>query len=1471
MMDFKNHKKKFLLIVFLGLAVYLSFLKIYFIKSDIAKADVTLGPIPQCPYGGGGCISQSFLIGDYQVPFLREASSFGDYQTVCGGSYGYGCGLQENPNFNANAVNLVIKTISYPGFDLQLPIGFSIDNANLVTNPNSSSACYTPELVGTKCTQFSFSGSDWHTMDYVYNVTCSVATMGGGGEVSGNINVPQLGRISGACPESTSQGGSIVPSFAFDFYASPLSMEIEQGQSTTFDTWGHSSRYNNVEYPFYTDLFILYFNIPHASYTFSKATLTYNGNDQDSDHSILTINTTVDTPPGEYPITVCAKNKDHCQNLTLYVTSSASRMVCDSKWHSVPGQSQISTSGFNPVVSLGPSRRAYFIFAYTDANSNDFNYQKCTVGGSNYCSWLGWVKDAMQAYTTNEFGQGFNFSLYASDPPGLSGSYAYVRGSTDNWLDEYGNPTYKDNIILSTDLNSISPSWSVVNNNPVPFGEPTSAPFGDYKVLTRRETDPSVGPDGSVSYCCVLTSSNPPYLNVDLPTDNQNLAGTTTLAGWAIDNLSRPETPISKIEIFVDNSSVPIYSGPLNKQRQDVCNVYPNALNCPYVGFEVIWNTAAVSNGQHTLRFVAYDSDADPNNCNPSPKSTTVTRTVNIQNGRIWGRVWQDSNHNGIYDNGEKYITNGNEGGVCRNVGTPLFIYLKNIDSGETTAVSWNCNSTTGSKYDTYIKPGTYDVSITIPKNPPDADGWMVTAPVITYGGIVENNELKNLSQSYRITIGSQETKEVSFGLQNPAGLLGRVWRDDDGDGIKDDNEPWIISQSSLVDTNSCPSVSGGYDKSQDVHIIASSLGSQPSYKLPIDRCDGSGGFYAYNIFPGKYNVTIEKPSGWEITTPNPINIDKTDTNDENSNVWFGIRPSPASACPSEPTSYPTDSWDRVWCNKDFTTKLADSPDESVEQFFNNWGTDVVAGIRADDIGFRSGRTINFPVSGTYTFTVGSDDGVRVWIDGELVLDKWVDRGYTKDTFTKSLTAGNHIVRIDYYENGGAAAVEFRYTAPCSYSISPTSASYGSSGGSGSFSVTTTSSCSWTASSNDSWITITNGSSGSGNGTISYSVASNSGSSSRTGTITVAGQTFTVNQSGSSCISPGSGTGLTGSYYDGTNFNTLVTTRTDATINFSPADSLGVNYANSPDGDTFSVRWQGQVQPRCTETYTFKTNSDDGVRLWVNGVKLIDNWSDHAPTYNTGTISLTAGQKYDITLEYYENAGGATIQLFWSSPSTAEQIIPQTQLYPLSNYTLSVNSAGASAIAITSTTGHGGTTNYTKTITAGTSVNLTAPLTAGSMIFSGWTGCTVSTSQTINITMPSSNTACTANYSTPPPDFSISSSNNLIVTLLGGQSSATSNETTITVSPLNGFNSDVNLSVDTIDPQIQGAVPIFSDNTLSASKYSSGSRFKITIPATTPTGTYTIVIKGVGGGLTRTVTPSLRLNVTVVNPGWEEF
>jgi hypothetical protein len=136
--------------------------------------------------------------------------------------------------------------------------------------------------------------------------------------------------------------------------------------------------------------------------------------------------------------------------------------------------------------------------------------------------------------------------------------------------------------------------------------------------------------------------------------------------------------------------------------------------------------------------------------------------------------------------------------------------------------------------------------------------------------------------------------------------------------------------------------------------------------------------------------------------------------------------------------------------------------------------------------------------------------------------------------------------------------------------------------------------------------------------------------------------------------------GLRAQYYQGKDFTNLKWSQIDPTVNFV----WGTNAPNwIVPADNFAVRWTGQVQAKTSETYTFYTRSDDGIRLWVNGQLLINNWTDHDVIENSGSIALVAGQSYDIKLEYYDSTGGATSQLLWSSPTQAKEIIPASQLF----------------------------------------------------------------------------------------------------------------------------------------------------------------------------------------------------------------
>ena len=106
------------------------------------------------------------------------------------------------------------------------------------------------------------------------------------------------------------------------------------------------------------------------------------------------------------------------------------------------------------------------------------------------------------------------------------------------------------------------------------------------------------------------------------------------------------------------------------------------------------------------------------------------------------------------------------------------------------------------------------------------------------------------------------------------------------------------------------------------------------------------------------------------------------------------------------------------------------------------------------------------------------------------------------------------------------------------------------------------------------------------------------------------------------------------------------------------------------------------MQAIVSGSYTFSTMSDDGVRLWVNGQLLIDNWTNDPPTANTAApVSLTGGTKYDVKMEFYEAGVSAAAKLLWSYPGQAQQVIPQGQLYSV-NQVPTVNAGADQAITL---------------------------------------------------------------------------------------------------------------------------------------------------------------------------------------------
>ncbi len=275
--------------------------------------------------------------------------------------------------------------------------------------------------------------------------------------------------------------------------------------------------------------------------------------------------------------------------------------------------------------------------------------------------------------------------------------------------------------------------------------------------------------------------------------------------------------------------------------------------------------------------------------------------------------------------------------------------------------------------------------------------------------------------------------------------------------------------------------------------------------------------------------------------------------------------------------------------NSDFTNLKVTRTDSKIDFNWGNGSPDALIG--ADTFSARWTGQVEAKYSETYNFYTSSDDGVRLWVNNQLVIDKFVNQSLTEHTGNIALVAGQkYDIKLEYFDNTYSAISRL----------------------------------SWSSNSQ-------------------------------------AKEIIPQSQLYSQVNTPvGNGNGLKAEYFDNSDFTNLKVTRTDTKVDFNWG-------SGSPDpligADSFSARWTGQVEAKYSENYNFYTSSDDGVRLWVNNQLLIDKFVNQSTTEHTGTIALVAGQKYDIKLEYFDNAYSAVSRLSWSSNSQAKEIIPQSQLY----------------------------------------------------------------------------------------------------------------------------------------------------------------------------------------------------------------
>jgi len=242
-----------------------------------------------------------------------------------------------------------------------------------------------------------------------------------------------------------------------------------------------------------------------------------------------------------------------------------------------------------------------------------------------------------------------------------------------------------------------------------------------------------------------------------------------------------------------------------------------------------------------------------------------------------------------------------------------------------------------------------------------------------------------------------------------------------------------------------------------------------------------------------------------------------------------------------------------------------------------DWGSSSPGtGVEADRFGVRWTAFISFG-GGNYVFNATTDDGVRVWVDEQLIIDRWYDQPETTHSVAKYLSGGYHSLRVEHYENTGRAVCKV-------------------------------------------WWTLEGG-------------------------------------GGSPSPTPGD---WRAEYYGNTYLGgSPIIARDESTIYYdwgygSPASAVPSDY--------FSARWTRDVYFDSSTNYTFSATVDDGVRVWVDGVLVIDKWYPQSRTTHSGTTYVSAGT-HQVKVEYFERTGVAVCMVSWAGggtstpPSTATTVI----------------------------------------------------------------------------------------------------------------------------------------------------------------------------------------------------------------------
>lgn len=142
--------------------------------------------------------------------------------------------------------------------------------------------------------------------------------------------------------------------------------------------------------------------------------------------------------------------------------------------------------------------------------------------------------------------------------------------------------------------------------------------------------------------------------------------------------------------------------------------------------------------------------------------------------------------------------------------------------------------------------------------------------------------------------------------------------------------------------------------------------------------------------------------------------------------------------------------------------------------------------------------------------------------------------------------------------------------------------------------------------------------------------------------------------------------GIYVSYFDTMTFRGKAVERIEPEIAFKSGGKSPIK-GQIPD-HLFSVIWAGRIIPKVSGEYTFFLTADDGARMWLDDLLLIDAWKEQPPTEYKKKFTLEAGKKYNFKIAFTEVMGFAECILEWQTDTISRQVIPQECFSPEGKY-----------------------------------------------------------------------------------------------------------------------------------------------------------------------------------------------------------